>query len=150
MNTPITDLVTRMFVDGMPPAAIVAAVREAELGKLSDIHQDFAEFWQLYPAKIGKGDAEKAYMQARRLVSAQILLDGVQRYAAKRDDRPWCHAGTWLRQRRWEDQEVPRVMRNGGLGDSFILAAMQAKEHENAALGTDDLFGGPVRRISGR
>ncbi|AMM84773.1 hypothetical protein AZF01_10735 [Martelella sp. AD-3] len=31
-------------------------------------------------------------------------MDGLKRYVAKRDDRPWCNLSTWLNQDRWTDR----------------------------------------------
>lgn len=64
----------------------------------------FDHFWQAYPSKVGKADARKAFDKASKVVSFDVMMDGLARYAAKTDDRPWCNPGTWLRQERWADQ----------------------------------------------
>lgn len=63
----------------------------------------FAEFWSLYPNKVGKGDAEGAYLKALKRADHETIMAGLRRYVAKTDDRPWCNPGTFLRQSRWED-----------------------------------------------
>lgn len=82
----------------VPMQAVTKAVKR--LGA-----REFANWWNAYPAKVGKGAAEKAYTKARTLADADVLLAGVQRYAVKRDDRPWCNPATWLNQQRWLDEE---------------------------------------------
>ena len=74
--------------------------------------QDFDEFWKEYPRKCAKGDARKAWLQTEQLrPSLNDLIKALK--VAKRTDQ-WRQDGgkyipypaTWLRQERWEDQEV--------------------------------------------
>lgn len=67
---------------------------------------EFAEFWALFPNKVGKGAAEKSFQRARRKVAHADLIAGLRRYVAKTDDRPWCNPATWLNQERWTDQPM--------------------------------------------
>lgn len=71
--------------------------------------ESFAEFWELYPKKKSKGDAEKVYL--RQISSKQLHLEvlaGVQRAITSKD---WCKDGgkyipypaTWLRAKGWLD-----------------------------------------------
>jgi uncharacterized protein YdaU (DUF1376 family) len=73
------------------------------------------EFWALFPNKVGKADAVKAFDKARKRVDRQTMLDGLQRYVDKTDDRPWCNPSTWLNQDRWADQpaQQPQRQQNG-------------------------------------
>lgn len=64
----------------------------------------FDEFWSLYPNKVGKRDAEKAFVKALKRASLTAILTGLRRYVAKTDDRPWCNPATWLNQDRWADE----------------------------------------------
>lgn len=70
----------------------------------------FEEFWKIYPKKVAKGDARKAWLQTEKIrPSIPELLKSV--YAA-RASKQWLkdageyipHPATWLRQERWEDQ----------------------------------------------
>lgn len=65
---------------------------------------EFDEFWSLYPNKVGKRDAEKAFVKALKRASLTAILTGLRRYVAKTDDRPWCNPATWLNQDRWADE----------------------------------------------
>ena len=74
--------------------------------------EDFDKFWKEYPKKVAKGDARKAWLQTQNIrPDLDTLLKAVS--AAKRTDQ-WRQDGgkyipypaTWLRQERWEDQEV--------------------------------------------
>lgn len=64
----------------------------------------FDQFWTIFPNKVGKRDAEKAFAKAVKRASLEAILAGVRRYAAKTDDRPWCNPATFLNQDRWGDQ----------------------------------------------
>lgn len=64
----------------------------------------FAAFWAIYPRKIDKKRALKAYNAAKP--AAQPLLDGARRWAAYwtkdgTDERFIPHAATWLNNERW-------------------------------------------------
>ncbi len=65
--------------------------------------RSFPEFWSLYPNKVGKRDAETAFLKALKRADIETILAGLRRYVAKTDDRPWCNPATWLNQDRWED-----------------------------------------------
>jgi hypothetical protein len=71
---------------------------------LSVVAREFDEFWSLFPNKVGKRDAERAFANARSRAPLETILDGLRRYAAKADDRPWCNPATFLNQDRWADQ----------------------------------------------
>lgn len=73
----------------------------------------FDQFWAIYPNRVGKRDAEKAFAKAIKRADLDTILAGLRRYVAKTDDRPWCNPSTWLNQDRWEDspatvQRIPR------------------------------------------
>lgn len=142
----IYDIAAKMAADGMPVPAILAAIREAEDGKVRNLDLEFSQWWHHYPLKVAKFDAIKAYRTARKVASAEELLDGAMRYANKRDDRPFCNPGTWLRQGRWGDQEVPVAPRQMSGGDLFFMAAMQEGANGQSQVPHDaggDLFAVP-------
>ena len=64
----------------------------------------FDQFWDVYPNKVGKRIASKSFGQALKRTSFEKLMNGLDRYINKTDDRPWCNPSTWLNQDRWEDQ----------------------------------------------
>ena len=72
---------------------------------------EFRAFWACYPRRVGKLDAQKAYKKARKLASAEAILDGVERYKRTKPDwQDWAHPSTWLNKGRWMDEEdVPVV-----------------------------------------
>jgi hypothetical protein len=71
---------------------------------------EFTLWWNIYPLKVAKLAAEKAYLKARTKASQQQLLDGVMQYRLNKPAyADWCHPATWLNAGRWMD-EVPLVV----------------------------------------
>jgi hypothetical protein len=64
----------------------------------------FDRFWDDYPNKVGKRDAEKAFSKAMQRADLDTVMRGLGLYRAKLDDRPWCNPATWLNQDRWNDR----------------------------------------------
>lgn len=72
---------------------------------------DRSMFWEVFPNKIGKADAFKAFDKASHKTTPDVLFPALQQYAAKTDDRPFCNPATWLNQERWLDR--PAAAPNG-------------------------------------
>jgi hypothetical protein len=82
----------------------------------------FARFWEAYPAKVGKREAEKAYGRAIRRLGGPdppaVILAGVQRATTSRKWREGFikNPATWLNQDCWTDEEPderPSHLQNG-------------------------------------
>jgi hypothetical protein len=82
------------------------AQMEGETAELAVGAKDFDAFWQIWPHRVGKRAAEKAYAAARkRGNAARVILEGVERYIfTKPPDRPWLNPATFLNQDRFNDQ----------------------------------------------
>ena len=70
----------------------------------------FILFWLLYPRKVGKGDAEKAFMAAIKETPPDTILAGTRRYADQvRQDgtqpKYVKYPAGWLRAKRWLDED---------------------------------------------
>ena len=80
----------------------------------------FADFWQIYPKKVAKGSAERAWTKAVKDTDPQAILDALtaQRPALARAEAQFiAHPATWLNGRRWED-EPPRTAGQTGATDT--------------------------------
>jgi hypothetical protein len=67
----------------------------------------FDVFWEKYPRKVGKLDAQKAYTKALKLATPEDILAGVERSVKHwTDPRFIPYPATWLNGGRWMD-EVP-------------------------------------------
>jgi Helix-turn-helix domain len=80
----------------------------------SALEEEFSHWYSIYPRRIARRTALKAYKQARsRGASAETLLDGAKQYAAQRADqepRFTKNPATWLNGDCWLDQpEIPWV-----------------------------------------
>jgi len=87
-------------------------------------------FWLIYPNKVGKADARKAFdrAQARASIPFEALIAGLEAYVSKTDDRPWCNPSTWLNQDRWEDRPAtgpPRRQTPPRRGDPMMDLAFE-------------------------
>lgn len=77
-------------------------------GKADD--DGFETFWELYPRRVAKGQARRAW--ARLRPNAELrgrIYDGVRRSAAYWNDQGTekqfiPHPATWLNAERWEDE----------------------------------------------
>lgn len=67
--------------------------------------EEFNAFWTRYPRKVGRLDAQKAFVKALKSATADQILAGVERYKTnKAAYADWCHPATWLNQGRWMDE----------------------------------------------
>ena len=79
----------------------------------------FAEFWEVYPRRVGKQAARRAFAKASVAAGPVVVLEGARRFAADpnlpRDDPQFIpHPQTWLNQGRWEDDPLPSRFNNNG------------------------------------
>lgn len=66
----------------------------------------FDEFWMIYPRKVAKGNAQKAWTKAVKRASVEEILAGARRYAEARqgqDNQFTAHPASWLNGDRWAD-----------------------------------------------
>lgn len=71
---------------------------------------DFVRFWEVYPRKVGKGEARKAWAKLMKAgVDHEVVIAGAARYRddplrKRRGDEYTKHPGPWLNAERWDDQ----------------------------------------------
>ncbi len=67
--------------------------------------EGFKAFWAVYPRRVGKLAAVKAYQKALTLATHEEIMAGVERYIkTKPAYADWCHPKTFLSQGRWMDE----------------------------------------------
>ncbi len=100
----------------------------------------FAEFWEVYPRKTGKGAAEKAYEKIKPTKELHETMIRAVRSATL--SRQWKKDGgqyipnpaTWLNQRRWEDEipQEPIYSEKADAADRAIsmLESLEAKKND--------------------
>jgi hypothetical protein len=69
----------------------------------------FDDFWSVYPRKVGKRDAERAYGRALKVATSEEIFEGAKRYAAdpNRTAEFTAHPATWLNRGSWADDPIP-------------------------------------------
>jgi hypothetical protein len=81
-----------------------------------DQQAEFDSWWLVWPHKVGKAYAEKAFVEARTIASLAELIVGAQRYAAvlAAPNAPSPkHPQGWLNSKRWTDQPMEKPNGNG-------------------------------------
>jgi len=70
----------------------------------------FDSFWSLYPRKVGKESARKAFLKAAKKTNPQTIVDCTENFA-KDPNLPFPefipHPATWLNRGGWEDEPYP-------------------------------------------
>ena len=72
----------------------------------SSVDDGFAEFWAIYPRKVGKGAARKAWNKARKTATTEQIVVACNLSASVRrnqDPQYTAHPATWLNAERWLD-----------------------------------------------
>lgn len=79
--------------------------------------EEFDQFWQLYPRKIGKGQARRAFGAALKKASAAQILAALQKQPFHPQERFQPHPATWLNGERWLDEQSQQdpVLRAAGV-----------------------------------
>jgi hypothetical protein len=70
----------------------------------------FSEFWSVYPRKVGKGAAWKAFAKAASDAEPELIVEGAVRLATDPNLPPVQfvpHAATWLNREGWLDDPYP-------------------------------------------
>lgn len=98
----------------------------------------FDAWWALYPKKVGKGAAVKAWEKAAASVGPERLMAALEVQAPllrQHDRRYQPHPSTWLNQGRWDDDPASLVRereraRNGSVTGMYGLDALLGLEAE--------------------
>ena len=86
----------------------------------------FEKWWRVYPKRVAKEEARKAYDEVPASVDYSTRVAGAARYAREREGKDpqfTKHPATWLRKGCWADYEHPQARANGAEGQSEALAA---------------------------
>lgn len=72
-------------------------------------HHDFDTFWSVYPRRVAKQSAIKAWEKAVRVETPEVIIEGARRYAndPNREPQFTAHPATWLNAHRWGDDPLP-------------------------------------------
>src|SRR4051812_24689767 len=83
----------------------------------------FDQFWELYPRKVGQGQARQAWAGAVRKAPARQILDALEAATFDANPRFVPYPATWLTGERWTDEveEFDPVLRAAGLKPSDFV-----------------------------
>ncbi|KAG0928227.1 hypothetical protein G6F31_017784 [Rhizopus arrhizus] len=90
--------------------------------------QDFADFWAIFPRRVGKRDAEKAWAKLRpqeKAAAIEAMPKHVEYWnACGREREHIPHPATWLNGARWDDEiELPKPKAAARAGQDAQTAA---------------------------
>jgi hypothetical protein len=93
----------------------------------------FEEFWKLFPRKVGKQAAERAFAKACKVAEQSVIIAGAARYAddPNRVDAFTAHPTTWLNAGRWNDEPLPERIKTGDekrVEEQRIIEQRRARE----------------------
>ena len=74
----------------------------------SSLDDGFDEFWANYPRKVGKGAARKAWKNAIKKTSVELLQESalLYRLTCPKDPQYIAHPASWLNAERWADEPM--------------------------------------------
>lgn len=106
----------------------------------------FDRFWVLYPRKVCKGAARKAWVKAIKTTPPEVILDGlvvlagVLGTASHHPDGNFCpHPASWLNAERWTDDPGGVAGQTAGSRPQNYFAIQAEKDAANGLL--DDFLG---------
>lgn len=97
-------------LDEVTPVGVLNLIRTIKEPLLEYPQNKFEEFWNLYPRKVGKQEAAKAFEKAIKSVPFIQILVGVQRLAADPNKPEMTflpYPATWLNRGGWSDAPYP-------------------------------------------
>jgi len=69
------------------------------------LEDQFDQFWKLYPKKVGKGQAKKAFIKALKESDFESIMKGLNTSPRLKNAKQFIpHASTWLNGLGWEDE----------------------------------------------
>jgi hypothetical protein len=89
---------------------------------------DFDRFWSCYPKRVGRGSAEKAWLKALSIASADEIISVVEVYPWGDDKQFIPHPATWLNQKRWQDDLTASKSRLDSQAERLL---QWARDNEN-------------------
>jgi hypothetical protein len=116
-----------------PPKNTKVKEEQVKENQVKEIAQNFDVFWEIYPRKVGKEQARKAFIANKGQVLA--IMDGVRRLAADPNlpEKQFIpHASTWLNRGGWEDEAYPEQTRRLTNAERAAQIALKYVEQERA------------------
>jgi hypothetical protein len=74
-----------------------------------EFDSEFEPIWEIYPRKVGKGAARRAFRAARKKTDLASIVSGIKRMPLPSDPKYIPHLATWLNHERWSDGAVQAI-----------------------------------------
>ena len=90
-----------------PKPSIEPSIEPNTSSRDDEVNYYFDQLWEMYPRKVGKGQARKAYVAASKKIDFFDLLPKLEAYVSTLDgkDKQYMpHLATWLNGERWADE----------------------------------------------
>ena len=115
--------------NNIPPLSLTPSPSLPKDNSIKIVREDaeFEAFWRMYPRRVGKEAARRAWKKARARVGAETILTGLSAARWPEEAEFIPHPSTWLNQGRWDD-EAPRLILKERPED--ILAAAQESDEQ--------------------
>ena len=96
---------------------------ESDSDTKTEVVGGFVKFWDAYPRKVGRADAEKKFKAALSKTTLEVILRAIE---IQKISPQWMkdggqyipHPATWLNQGRWEDKMKIKIT-NESVGGRF-------------------------------
>lgn len=102
------DMSVASNADVLNPSSLNPDIRNHDITDSRQRDSAFDQFWSLYPRKVAKGQAEKAWATATKRTDAQTIIAGLRRLlpGMQQEDKQFIkHPSTWLNGKCWEDDD---------------------------------------------
>ena len=95
---------------------------------------EFDEFWSVYPKRIGRGLAERAWIKALTFAPASEITSVARSYPWNSDPQFIPHPATWLNQRRWQDDLTPPQTKLEGTAERIMRWAEEIEDERKVSI----------------
>lgn len=98
---------SRARTPSLPPSPSHLHTTAATASRTAKSDAEFAAFWRVYPRRVGKESARKAFAKAARNTDPTEIIAGAVSFAAQRegeDVQYTAYPATWLNAGRWQDE----------------------------------------------
>lgn len=98
---------------------------------------DFDAFWAIYPLRVGKGQARKAWATALKKTTPAEIMTGLSRYKRPDDPKFIPHPASWLNGERWNDEPEPLSKRDAIMATLDRISGGHGAPHPVVVPGPD-------------
>ena len=88
-----------------------------------DLESDFERFWDVYPRRVAKGAAKRAFEKATKGKDVDSIIEGAKRYSAYvmnngTEEKYQAHPSKWLNSEQWDDEiSTTKILIGNANGD---------------------------------